>query len=407
MGKKKKYWTIVPFRQQNFLVKILKYTILGVFYFFTFKYMSDTQVQTMQEQNTRLVTDTKATPLSATDQAQIEQTFTEAKDFRQLGEKITAPLDAIISETAKVIDADPIMQVSDELTRMNTDVQSVYKEIINNDGTLMKIAKSIPIISNLAKSLDAKWDEASFNIKSLEGKIQVIFSWFDQAWTSLNTSIDMQKNFLEGIDANLGKVIAYKEFLAQKIEEFKKKGTETTDESEKMKYDMFLRNVEYFQSNLVVLIGNLEMARKRLLMRLDSASKLSLAMSSSRPIFKTLLSTALIETSSQKALDASMKALNVMGETIDKMSSELTDKAIESSKRSEELSSKPVLSASIFVENVTKLKNHFDQIDSFRVQVKTEADAEKKLFDDAKTNLDNVKVLSAKSQEELASEINK
>jgi hypothetical protein len=170
---------------------------------------------------------------------------------------------------------------------------------------------------------------------------------------------------------------------------------------------MFLRNVEYFQSNLIVLIGNLEMARKRLLMRLDSASKLSLAMTSSRPIFKTLLSTALIETSSQKALDASMKALNVMGETIDKMSSELTDKAIESSKRSEELASKPVLSASVFVENVTKLKNHFDQIDSFRAQVKTEADAEKQLFEDAKTKLDNVKVLSAKSQEELASEINK
>jgi hypothetical protein len=61
-----------------------------------------------------------------------------------------------------------------------------------------------------------------------------------------------------------------------------------------------------------VLIGNLDMARKRLNMRLDSANKLSLAMSSSRPIFKTLLSTALIETSSQKAIDASMKAMEVM-----------------------------------------------------------------------------------------------
>ena len=54
------------------------------------------------------------------------------------------------------------------------------------------------------------------------------------------------------------------------------------------------------------------MARKRILMRLDSAHKLALAMSSSRPIFKTLLSTALIETSSAKALEASMTALNTM-----------------------------------------------------------------------------------------------
>jgi hypothetical protein len=172
-----------------------------------------------------------------------------------------------------------------------------------------------------------------------------------------------------------------------------------------MKYDMFIRHVEYFQSNLVVLIGNLDMARKRLLMRLDAASKLSLAMSSSRPIFKTLLSTALIETSSQKALDASMAAINVMGETIDKMSSELTDKAIESSRRSEELSAKPVLSASVFVENVTKLKNHFDTIESYRAQVKIEAEAERKAFDDASKKLKDVKVLGTKDQEEFAKEL--
>jgi hypothetical protein len=54
------------------------------------------------------------------------------------------------------------------------------------------------------------------------------------------------------------------------------------------------------------------MTEKRLLMRLDSSHKLSLSMNSSRPIFKTLLSTALIETSSQKALDASLKAMEVM-----------------------------------------------------------------------------------------------
>jgi len=367
-----------------------------------------TQVRTDEalEQAKVLVSDTQALELSPADQAEVEETFRDAKDFRDLGEKITAPLDSIISETATIIDADPIMTVSDELSAMNKDVQSVYDDIIDNDGVVMKVAKSIPIVSSLARVLDAKWDEAKFNIKSMEGKIEAIFSGFDTSANSLDTSIDMQKNFLEGIEANLWKVVAYKDFLTEKLEEFKQRAEEVTDENEKLKYDMFLRNVEYFLSNLVVLIGNLEMARKRLLMRLDSASKLSLSMSSSRPIFKTLLSTALIETSSQKALDASMKALNVMGETIDKMSSELTDKAIESAKSSEELSSKPVLSASVFVENVTKLKNHFDQIESYRAQIAIEADAEKKAFSDAKDKLKDVKVLSAQSQEELAAEIN-
>jgi hypothetical protein len=324
-----------------------------------------------------------------------------------LWEKITAPLDSIISETAKIIDKDPIMSVSDELEKMNLEVQDVYKDIINNDWTFMKIAKSIPLLKNLVISLDKKWDEARFNMKWIEWKIQIIFSWFDQAWDSLNTSIELQKKFLEWIEKNLWKVVAYKDFLRTKLEEFEKKAEEVENEWEKMKYNMFLRNVDYFLSNLVVLIGNLEMARKRLLMRLDSASKLSISMTSSRPIFKTLLSVALIETSSQKALDASMKAINVMWSTIDKMSTELTDKAIESSKEAEELSSKPVLSASVFVENVTKLKNHFDQIDSFRADVKKQAEVEKKLFEDAKQKLDDVKVLSAKNQEELAEELNK
>lgn len=134
-----------------------------------------TQVQTKDEQNEALVSDTKTIPLSAVDQAEVEKTFAEAKDFRQLGEKITAPLDDIISQTAKVIDADPIMNVSDELAEMNKDVQSVYDEIVNNDGMIMKIAKSIPIISTLAKTLDAKWDEATFNMKSMEGKLEAIF----------------------------------------------------------------------------------------------------------------------------------------------------------------------------------------------------------------------------------------
>ncbi len=349
----------------------------------------------------------KEITLSQAEENQVEWVFKDAKDFREVWEKITAPIDSIISETAQIIDQDPIMNVSDELEKMNWDVQSVYKEIIDNDGKIMKIMKSIPLIWNLAKSIDEKLDEARFNMKSLEWKIGQIFSGFDQAYISINTSIDLQKKFVDGIDQNLWKVEAYKDFIEQKIEEFKTRLEASTDEDEKQKLWMFIRNVEYFQGNLVVLIGNLDMARKRLLMRLDSANKLSLAMNSSRPIFKTLLSTALIEASSQKAIDASMSAMDVMGSTIDKMSSELTDKAISSAKKSEEMSKKPVLSTTVFIENVTKLKNHFDEIDNYREQVKLEAQKEKELFDDAKTKLEWIKVISKEWQEELAKEISK
>lgn len=360
------------------------------------------------EQTNKLIlekSDIETTTLSASDTADIEKVFSEAEDFRSIGEKITAPLDSIISKTAKVIDSDPIMKVSDELKEMNGNVQEVYSEIIDNDGNVMRFFKSIPLLGSIVKTLDSKYDETTFNMKGIEWKINIIFDGFDTSYNSVNSSIDIQKEFLDGIDENLGKVIAYKDFVGGKIEEFRARLESATDEDEKTKLAMFLRNVEFFQGNLVVLIWNLEMARKRLLMRLDSANKLSLAMNSSRPIFKVLLSTAIIETSSQKAIDASMAAMNVMWETIDKMSSELTDKAIDSSKKAEEMSAKPVLSTTVFIENVTKLKNHFESIESFREQITNEAKAERELFSEAKEKLENIKMLSAQETDELNEQI--
>lgn len=354
-----------------------------------------------------LVTDkqVQAVALSESERIEVERTFEEAKSFREVGEKITAPLDSIITETAVVIQNDPIMKVSDELAQMNKDVQSVYSDIIDNDGIIMKTLKSIPVIGNLAAVIDRRKDEALFNIKSIEGKIATIFDGFDTSYNSINTSIEVQEKFLAGIDENIGKVVAYKEFLEEKIGQFSDRLEDAENEHEEQKLTLFINNVEYFQGNLIVLIGNLDMARKRLLIRLDSANKLSLAMNSSRPIFKTLLSTAVIETSSQKAIEASIKTMKTMGETIDKMSSDLTDKAIESNKATEELTNKPVLSATVFIENVSKLKNHFDEIETYRKQVKEEAKAEKKLFAEAKDKLKKVKTLSVADHKELEKEL--
>ncbi len=387
-------------KKLSFSQKYININNVYIFYIFIHKKMT-------AKTKTKDVKKVEKVVLSASESREIENTFQEATDFRSIWEKITKPLDDIISETAQIIDKDPIMNVSSELKKMNGEVQEVYKDIIDNDGTFMKIMKSIPVVWNIANAIDSKIEEAAFNMKGLEWKIGVIFSGFDQSYESINTSIDMQKDFVDWIDANLDKVVAYKDYIEGKIEEFKTRLAKTENEDEKMKLSMFISNVEYFQSNLIVLIGNLDMARKRLLMRLDSANKLSLAMNSSRPIFKTLLSTALIETSSQKALDASMKAMDVMGSTIDKMSSELTDKAIDSSKRAEEMAAKPVLSSTVFIENVTKLKNHFEEIDDYRKQIQVEAEKEQELFEEAKTKLEEIKVMSKENHEELAKELNK
>ena len=343
--------------------------------------------------------------LNPNEQKEIEETFQNVKDFRTLWEKITAPIDSIIERTSKIIESDPIMDVSGELEKINNEVQSVYKEIIDDDSAFTKFLKKIPLLWDVVEKIDSAVDDLKFDMKSVKWKIEVIFSGFDQSYESLNKSIQMQQEFLEGLDQNLWKVKAYKEYVEKKLEEFKEKAKQVTDEQEKEKYEMFIRNVEFFIKNLEVLIGNLELARKRLLIRLDSAVKLALAMSSSRPIFKTLLSVAILETSWQKAIDASMKSIEVMWNTIDKMSSELTDKAIESSRKAEEMTSKPVLDTKVFIENVQKLKQHFDTIEQYREQVKKEAEEERKLFLEASKDLENMKTWKSEDFTELRNEL--
>lgn len=83
-----------------------------------------TQTQTQDpvtddKQAAAIVADIAARPLTDAERAEVEETFAEARDFRGLGEKITAPIDSIISETATIVDSDPIMQVSNTLSEVN------------------------------------------------------------------------------------------------------------------------------------------------------------------------------------------------------------------------------------------------------------------------------------------------
>jgi hypothetical protein len=87
------------------------------------------------------------------------------------------------------------------------------------------------------------------------------------------------------------------------------------------------------------------------------------------------------------------------------MSSELTDKAIESNRKAEEMSSKPVLDTQVFIENVEKLKQHFETIEEYREQVKKEAEEERKLFEQATKKLDMIKNIKKEDFSELQQEL--
>jgi DNA repair exonuclease SbcCD ATPase subunit len=65
------------------------------------------------------------------------------------------------------------------------------------------------------------------------------------------------------------------------------------------------------------------------------------------------------------------------------------------------MSSKPVVSTEVFIENVEKLKVHFDEIETFRAQVAEEAKEERRLFEEAGKKLEEMKLLSKEETEEF------
>lgn len=343
--------------------------------------------------------------ISDEDKFDIEKTFEEVNDFNELWKRITAPINNVVEKSAKIIEKDPIMDVNDTLEKANEDMSKVYKEIINNDSMLGTILKSIPVVWNIYTKFQEKSENIKFKISWISNQIKIIFSWFKQSRESLGKSIEMQREFLKWIEDNINKIKAYRYFLNKKLNEFRNKYLKSASKEDKEKFELFMRNVEYFIMNLNTLIWNLDLARKRLMMRIDTAIKLEMTMDSSEPIFKTLFSIAVLETSGQKAIDASMKTMKAMWSTIDKMSSDLTNKAIESSRKAEEMASKPVLDTNIFIENVKKLKNHFDTIEEYRKQVRTKAAEEKKAFEEATKTLEKIKPGKANDYDEFKKEI--
>ncbi|MBS8121629.1 hypothetical protein [Candidatus Vampirococcus lugosii] len=295
---------------------------------------------------------------------QIDDTFDNIKDFRSLGEKITSPVDNIINETSKVIKSDLIMNTSNKLETVNYDIQKVYEKIVNEDGAILRFLKSIPLIGNIISYFMKK----KYNMKEIKGQIENIFSGFDQSYESLNKSIYIQKNFLDSLEKNLGKINNYQKFIDKRLINLEEKYKNEIDKDQKGKYKVFIEQVEYFLQNIRILIGNLELARKRILTRLDSTIKLSLSMNNSRPIFKTIINVAILETSGQQALDASSKYMEAMGNALESISEDILEDKTEH-KNVEDKNEDNSNNEDKLVENVKKLKNNFDEIEGYRKEI--------------------------------------
>lgn len=252
-------------------------------------------------------------------------------------------LNNLIRETGNLIAEDPIMATGEEMDTITSEFQQIYEGIGGGKKGILDVFKSW--VQKTAPDVQ---------YKSFENKIDRIFEQFDQAKTSIDTSVRIFTKYSSELKKEIDKISEY--------------GT-TTDTSEFSDDEL----MEY--RTIGTILSNLQLSYGRIMMRLESGKKLARMMEFSRPAFQTLLSSVIIETSSQKALNSSVNIMKTLGGAIDTMSTRLTDDTIRTAHIALEAEVKPLLGAGVIKENAERLRTELLSINKEREQYLLEARA--------------------------------
>lgn len=332
---------------------------------------------------------------------EIDDSFWKDWDFTSIWEKITEPINRILESSSDLIEKNPIFGASEELNWMNNDVQEVYKNVINKDNAVVAFAKKIPVLGNLVSVMTDKWDDANFNLKSLKEKLIEIFSGYDEVYESVLLWKTLQENFLEALEENITNLNEYLEYfdlsLSKANEDMKKEKDLLVRDKLKIK----IENIQYYRDNLEVLVQNLDLSRQRLLIELDNSNKLATTMHSARPIYKSLITTALVERTTAKGTRAGQKVMEGFKKNLERMITEQTDNAIASHKKSEEMRSQTVIDSKVLETNVNKLKDYFDKMDEYKKSFMKGAESNRAILAKTKETLASINLMDLDDQREL------
>jgi len=201
-------------------------------------------------------------------------------------------LNNLINETGDIIHNDSSQFVEEDVMGINKDFEDIYSGIGGN--------KDSAILSFIKKIVGK---DEGFEYKSFEGKIGAIFSRYDGTYDGLVSSEAMFSSYNEGLESEIAKIDTYLESNVDKID----------GEDDEIDY----RTIQVMKENLIL-------TKSRIDLRLSSTRKLIKTMATNRPIFQTLLSSAMLEVSGQRAVDSSIKVIGAISGTISRISDKLT-----------------------------------------------------------------------------------
>ncbi len=295
---------------------------------------------------------------------EIDNLFKESKDFAEMGEKLTAPIDEIISRSNELIENDPVIWIGNELSKINKEVNEVYEDIIQDSSKAVKFMKKIPLLWKIVDTFTDKKEEMMFELKDNREKLESIFKNYDICQSSLSLNIKAYKDMEADLRQYIDKIGLYIEYIQLKLEGFKEKKELAKNDEEIAKYTSFIQQTEFFINNMKSLESILNLSMKRITESVKNSTQLSISMSTGKPVFKLLINLAVSESALQKGNEAAIKAIRGMGDTIEKMDNELTDRSIDASNKTQEILLSPIISSENIIENTKKLTKHLEEINA-------------------------------------------
>ena len=238
-------------------------------------------------------------------------------------------LDNIIQETGDIIWRNEYY--TGDISEVSEEFDSLYADIANDGKGLVSVIK--------------KWisKDEGFKFKSFEGKIQSIFTKFDNCKNAVDDSVKVFDSYSKRLKKEL-------DTLCPLVENDKAPTLEDYEGDE----EVFNKNLLAFRTACVV-VWNLRLAYERIVQRLDSSKKVGEQMRLSRPAFQTLLSSLIVEQSSQRALTSAIQITTILGASIDKMSTTLTSDTLKTAQLASRMSCTPMLGAWAIRENAERL----------------------------------------------------
>ena len=253
-------------------------------------------------------------------------------------------LNSLINETGQLIQDDVVMSSGEQIAEISEAFDSIKDEIWGEKKWWFSVIASW-----------VKKDE-DFQYKSFESKISSIFDRFDSVTESVANSITIFSKYGKSLEQEIVKINTYVDSIDK----------ETLEQDDILEY-----------KTICVIRDNLQLSMARIAMRLESAKRLYKQMELSRPAFQTLLSSVLMESAGQRAIEASVGIMKVLGGAIDQMSEKLTTQTIESAKMALEAEVRPMLGAGDIRRNVERIQSELLVIANTREQYMLEASNQK------------------------------